>query len=260
MSAEFSTRRGCLDMASWVQNLSIRANLLGAKPFSKVQGERMVNPLPVLNTVPIETWVEATWEEFLTFADDPTLMTARFYYDQGYMRIEMAPLGSAHGQDITIVSTVLNLYAALKNIPIKGLTNTSFRKLKIREAQPDLAFYIDKDLTFPPRNNAPIDLNILASPTLIVEIAASSLDDDRERKLSLYQKMGVKECWVVDVAAGKILAWRLSQTSQTVIRESQVLPQLQLALVEEAILRSHTEDDGAISRWLIETLTNHESS
>jgi len=47
-----------------------------------------------LQTVPTDTWVKATWEEFLTFADDPTLVTGRFYYDEGYMRIEMAALGS----------------------------------------------------------------------------------------------------------------------------------------------------------------------
>ncbi len=29
----------------------------------------MVNPLPVLTTVPTDTWVEATWEDFLTEDD-----------------------------------------------------------------------------------------------------------------------------------------------------------------------------------------------
>ncbi|HEY9659419.1 MAG TPA: Uma2 family endonuclease, partial [Allocoleopsis sp.] len=94
----------------------------------------MVNPLPLLQTVPTETWVEATWEDFLTFADDPTLVGGKFYYDQGYMRVEMSPLGSAHGQDNTLLSTVINLYAALNQIPIKGLTNTTFRKTKVRES------------------------------------------------------------------------------------------------------------------------------
>ncbi|MEQ8963544.1 MAG: hypothetical protein RLP02_37500 [Coleofasciculus sp. C2-GNP5-27] len=39
--------------------------------------------------VSTDTWVEANWEEFITFADDPTLTSSRFYYDQGYMRIEV---------------------------------------------------------------------------------------------------------------------------------------------------------------------------
>ncbi|WP_017742535.1 hypothetical protein [Scytonema hofmannii] len=45
----------------------------------------MLNQAPVIDTVPTDTWVEAAWEDFLTFADDPTLERARFYYDDGYM-------------------------------------------------------------------------------------------------------------------------------------------------------------------------------
>lgn len=213
----------------------------------------MVNPPPVLQTVPTDTWVEATWEDFLSFADDPTLASGRFYYDQGYMRIEMSPLGSAHGQDNSILSTVIVLYATIKNIPIKGLTNTSFRKAGVREAQPDLAFYIGKNLRFPTRNNAPVNLNELEPPTLVVEVAASSLEDDTDRKQKLYQRLGVQEYWVVDVNAGKVIASSLSSTESTPIRESQVLPGLEITLVEEALKRSQTEDDGAISRWLLAT-------
>lgn len=214
----------------------------------------MVNPLPVLQTVPIETWVKAAWEDFLTFADDPTLVSGRFYYDQGYMRIEMSPLGSAHGQDNSILSTVIVLYAALKNIPIKELTNTSFRKAGVREAQPDIAFYIGENLTFPPRNNAPINLDELNPPSLVVEVVASSLEGDGDRKKTLYQRLGVQEYWVVDVSAGEVTATFLSSAENTPIRESQVLPGLEIALVEEALKRSRTEDDGAVSRWLLASL------
>jgi Uma2 family endonuclease len=215
----------------------------------------MVNSPPVLETVPTDTWFEISWEDFLTFAEDPNLASGRFYYDQGYMRIEMSPLGSAHGQDNTILTTLVVLYASLKNIPIKGLSNTSFRKTKIREAQPDIAFYIGKNLRFPPRNNAPVDIDELEPPTLVVEVAASSLEDDTTRKQKLYQRMGVKEYWVVNVNAGKVIAWLLSATESVPIRVSQVLPGLEMALVEEALKRSQTEDDGSISRWLIATLT-----
>ncbi|GAA6617837.1 Uma2 family endonuclease [Scytonema sp. NUACC26] len=211
----------------------------------------MLNQAPVIDTVPTDTWVEAAWEDFLTFADDPTLEGARFYYDDGYMRIEMSPLGPAHGRDNTIVSTVIILYATIKNIPVIGLTNTSFRKARVRESQPDIAFYIGTNLQLPPRNNAPVNLNELTPPTLVVEIAASSLEDDTERKQKLYQRLGVQEYWVVDVSAGKVIANSLLATQTTPIRESQVLPGLEIALVEEALVRSLSEDDGAITRWLL---------
>jgi Uma2 family endonuclease len=214
----------------------------------------MPNPPPIITTVPTEVWLDTEWEDFLTFADDPKLSSGRFYYDRGYMRIEMAPLGSAHGQDNTIISTVINLYAAIKAIPIKGLTNTTFRKPKIHEAQPDLAFYVGEKFTLLPRTNSPVNLNELEPPTLVVEIAASSLEDDKERKRQLYQRMGVSEYWVVDVNAGQVIAVSLSATNATEIRNSQVLPGLSMTLVEEALQRSHIEDDGAISRWLLAIL------
>jgi Uma2 family endonuclease len=211
----------------------------------------MVNPLAILETVPTDTWIETNWDDFLTFAEDPTLTSGRFYYDNGYMRIEMSPLGSAHGQDNSILSTLVILYAAIKNIPIKELTNTSFRKTGIREAQPDIAFYIGKNFRFPPRNNAPVNLNELDPPTLVVEVAASSLEDDTNRKQKLYQRLGVQEYWVVSVNSGKVIASCLSSTESMPILESQVLPGLEIALIEEVLKRSQIEDDGAISRWLL---------
>jgi hypothetical protein len=48
----------------------------------------------------------------------------------------------------------------------KELTNRSFRKTGVCECQPDIAFYIGKNLWFPPRNHAPIDLNEIDPPRL----------------------------------------------------------------------------------------------
>ncbi|WAL59851.1 Uma2 family endonuclease [Thermocoleostomius sinensis] len=210
----------------------------------------MASPLP-LQTISTDTWVEATWEAFLTFADDPVLASGRFYYDQGYMRIEMSPLGAAHGQDNTVLSTLVNLYAAVKMLSIKGFTNTTFRKAKVRESQPDLAFYVGQGLKLPPYNNAPVNLDECDPPTLVIEIAASSLEDECDRQQRLYQHLGVREYWVVNVNTGQVFATALSNADGTKIRESQVLPGLGIDLVEKALRRSRTEEDGAISRWLL---------
>jgi Uma2 family endonuclease len=216
----------------------------------------MVNSLPAITTVPTETWVEAAWDDFLSFADDPTLVHGRFYYDQGMMRVEMLPVGWAHGRDNTIISNLVILYATLKNIPIQGLTNTSFRKPLFREAQPDIAFYISRDGQFPLRTNSPVNLSDSDPPTLVVEVAASTLEDDKDRKLRLYQRMGVAEYWVVDVNEAQVFSFALvSACTENArceeIRISLVLPGLEISLVEMALQRSRNEDDGAISRWLL---------
>lgn len=211
----------------------------------------MVNPVPFLQTIATDTWIKATWEEFLTFADDPTLVSGRFYYEQGEMRIEMAALGTAHSRDNSIVSTAIVLFAALKNIRIIEFTNCSFKKTGIRECQPDIAFYIGSSLQFPPRSNSPVDLNQLVPPTLVIEIGASSLSDDLERKRILYQNLGVQEYWVVDVNALQITAFTITQGKSYAIQQSHVLTGLAISLVETALMRSQTEDDGAITRWLL---------
>lgn len=77
----------------------------------------MTNFAPVPQTIPSDTWVKATWEDFLTYADDPTLISGRFYYDNGSMRLEMSPLGSAHGRtqqedDSAIIRWLLAMWQA----------------------------------------------------------------------------------------------------------------------------------------------------
>lgn len=199
-----------------------------------------------------DTWEKASWEKFLQLAEEFTYANGRFYYDRGYMRIEITPLGSSHSQDNNISSNLVNLFATLKNIRIKGLANASFRKSDIAECQPDLAFYIGADFKFPPRTNSPINLDEFEPPTLVIEIAATSLNDDLGRKRLLYERLGVKEYWVVDVNTSDVIAFEISQGRSGEIQESLVLPGLSIALVEEALQRSKLQDDGEINRWLMQ--------
>lgn len=210
---------------------------------------------PLISTVPLDTWVKADWESFLTFADDPALEEGKFYYDDGFMRIEMAPVGIAHSSDNSIASTVIVLFASLNFIPIKELTTPSLRQVGMRECQPDIAFYVG-NLPLLPRNNSPLNVDELGTPNLAVEISATSLMDDSTRKLQIYRKLGVKEYWVVDVNNSRIIATNL--TSGEVITTSYLLPGLAIATVEEALRRSHTEDHGEVTRWLLSIFSEKE--
>ncbi|MEP0752089.1 Uma2 family endonuclease [Trichocoleus sp. Lan] len=202
-----------------------------------------------------DTWIKAPWEEFIVLADNPAYENGRFYYDRGYMRIETMPIVSSHGQDNSIMSKVVSLYAAARNIRIKELVNTSFRKSGAGECQPDSAFYVGSKFVFPPRSNSPIDLNEFEPPTLVVEIAATTLNDDLGRKRLLYERLRISEYWVVDVETGDAIAFSISDGRSGEIQESLVLPGLTLSLVEEALQRSQSEDDGAITRWLLQSFS-----
>jgi Uma2 family endonuclease len=204
-----------------------------------------------LPNIVTDTWVNVSWDEFMEFVDHLDYQQGRFYYYENYMRVEMSPVGSIHGNNNNVVANVVNLYATLKNIKIKGWVNTSFRRTSESECQPDLAFYIGDNVKFPPLNNSPVNINELAAPTLVVEISAASINDDLGFKRLLYERLGVKEYWVMNANNDDIIAFEISDGGSRRIEESKVLPGLQIATIKEAIHRSLTQDDGEVNRWLL---------
>ena len=205
--------------------------------------------------LPTDTWVNATWNEFVTLTDAPPYAEGKSYFDNGYMRIEMAAFGAGQGRQSSVVLDVIGLFAAFRTIRIAELINCSFRKTGERGCQPDLAFYIGDRFQLPAQDNAPIDVERLGAPTLAVELGASSLNDDLGYKRLLYERLGVQEYWVVDVANQQLIAFSIADGRSGQIQTSEVLPGLEIDLIEEALRRSQTEDDGTITRWLMQTLT-----
>ena len=120
-------------------------------------------------------------------------------------------------------------------------SHSSFRKAGLYEFQPDLAFYLGSDLRVPPETNSPVDLNEYDPPKLVVEIGASSLSDDLGWKRLLYERAGVQEYWVNDANAHRAIAFAIAERRSGEIQESQVLPSLSIAIVEEALQRSQTQ-------------------
>jgi Uma2 family endonuclease len=199
-----------------------------------------------------DVWIKASWQSFQSLENTPEYSKGRFYYDQGTMRIEMAALGPMHGRDNAVVARLINLYATLKGIRVLEFTNTSFTKPEIRECQPDSSFYIGEIAKLPPRNNSAVDLNDYDPPTLILEIASTTLSDDLGAKRLLYERLGIQEYWVVNAVLSEIIAFEMFNGGSRQIRCSVVLPELEIAVVEEALNRSRTQDDGEVNRWLLQ--------
>ena len=212
--------------------------------------------LSIPHRIKTDTWVKATWEEFVAAMDDPRYEEGRGYFDNGYMRIEMAALGAGHGRQNSVVIDVVSLFATFRNIRIAKFINSSLRKKDVRGCQPDVAFYIGSDFQLPPQDNAPIDVEVFGSPTLAIEIGASYFKDDLGSKRLLYERLGVQEYWVVDVATRQVIAFSVAEGRSGQISSSEALSGLEIALVEEALTKSQTEDDGAIMRWLMEKVGN----
>jgi Uma2 family endonuclease len=214
----------------------------------------MVNTLPAPQNLVTDDWVQSTWDEFLDRGARPDLEKAKFYYDDGWMRIEIMPTGAGHGHDNTLLSQVVSLFGMFKKTRLRGYTNSSFRRAGLRECQPDLAFYIADEIPapFPPQTTEPIDVEKFGAPTLAIEISASTLNDDLGKKRLLYERFGVREYWVVDVQSAIVTAFAVADGGSRQIQVSQVLPGLSMVTIEEALRRSQTEDDTEVNHWLMQ--------
>lgn len=224
-------------------------------PASLPQSTIQLESINHSSSIILDHWQRGTWEEFIAIAGENEADSRddlRSYYQDGWMRFEMTPLGPEHARNNAIPLDVANLYAAFQKRKIVRYINPSMRKRGEKESQPDLAFYIDRDLKDLPTGNAPIDLDRFDPPTLVVEVGASSFADDVGMKRLLYERLGVAEYWVVNVEARSIIGFAIADRGSREIQVSQVLPGLELSIITEALQRLDREDDGQITRWLID--------
>jgi hypothetical protein len=198
-----------------------------------------------------DSWVLATWDEYIHQLNDPIYQQYKGYYYKGHMRIEMSPVSFAHGQDHVMMIFAVNLLIALKQIPATGLDTTTFRKIGVRECQPDVAYYFGKSATAIPSGTGIVNLDQYLAPNLVIEIARSSLLDDLGTKRALYEELGVNEYWVVDVQKAQLSAYSVTNQGSQQIQISQVLSGLEIAVLEEALQRSRQTNQAEVGAWLL---------
>lgn len=135
--------------------------------------------LPTPIKIISDTWITATWDEYIQATENPNYEKAKFYYNNGKLRIEMSPLGNDYASDHSIITYALNLYATVKGINLNGKDNCSYRKTGYQDAQPDLSYYIGETVDAIPYGTSIIKLDNFPPPTLVIEIANTSLADDK---------------------------------------------------------------------------------
>ena len=198
-----------------------------------------------------DQWIDATWEEFIQATENPDYKKAKFYYYKGKFRIEMSPLGNDHASDHSIINSAINIYAALKGINLNAKDNCSYRKTRFQEVQPDLSYYLGKNVDAIPYGTSIIKLEEFPPPTLVIEIANTSLADDQGEKRLLYEELGIEEYWIINVKTGEIIAFKIENKGSYRIRESKVLSNLKLSILEEALQMTRQTNHGKVCGWLL---------
>lgn len=204
------------------------------------------------NKIPTDTWVKATWDEYIQTIEDPALAKAKCYYHNGKVRIEMSPVGSDHARDHAIIIIAMGLFAALKGIPINGKDNCTYRKTGYEDSQPDVSYYVSDHANVIPWGTSIIDLDIYPAPDLVIEVANTSLVDDKGEKRLLYESLNVSEYWIVDVQNVQIIAFAVADRGSRIITESQVFPGLEMSILEEALQCSRKTSQNEVVSWLLQ--------
>jgi Uma2 family endonuclease len=193
------------------------------------------------------TWLKADWETYINTIDSHE--HDRGYYYNGEMRIEDMPTGADHATDNGLIYLAITLFCMVKGI--QGLIGCSYRKIGIRECQPDISFYIGDRAKLSPTGTSIVNLDERANPNLVVEISNTTIADDLGSKRLLYEEMGVTEYWVVDVQNCQIYAFEMLDRGSKRIDISLALPQLSIATIVEALNRSKESDQTQIGQWLM---------
>jgi len=202
--------------------------------------------------LPTDIWVVATWEEFIAMADDPAYSKAKCYYRKGQMRIETMSVGPDHSRDNAIALLATNLFCTIKGIAVNGFNKCSYRKTEVRECQPDLSYYIGERAQLAPSGSSIVTLDVTPPPDLVIEVADSTLGDDIGEKRLLYEELKVAEYWVLDVQKSQIIAFAIiADNGSRRLVQSEVLPGLTIAVLEEALRRSRTENQAQVGAWLL---------
>ena len=198
------------------------------------------------------TWAIATWDEFLKNLENPAHVKAKGYYQNGKYRIEMTPIGNEHSQDHSIINHAVYLYATLRNIPLTGKDNCSYRQVGLKEFQPDLSYYVGNNANAIPWGVGVVDLNEYPVPDLVIEVANTSLADDLGEKRLLYEDLEIAEYWVVDVQNVKVIAFAIEDNGSKRIAESLVLTGLKIEILTAALQRSRTSNHTEVGSWLMQ--------
>jgi hypothetical protein len=113
--------------------------------------------------------------------------------------VEMAPIGPAHAWCVKRLTRLFSERVAERAVVS---VQDPVRLGELSEPQPDLALLRPEAEGRPENHPGPGDV------LLVVEVADTTAEADRTVKIPLYARAGIREAWLVDLAAGRVEVYR----------------------------------------------------
>jgi Uma2 family endonuclease len=113
--------------------------------------------------------------------------------------IDMPPIGSAHAGTVDQLGALLHRAVGDRAIV---RCQSPIQIGDYSEPQPDLALLASRKSFY--KDGHPTEHETL----LVIEVSDSTLDDDLQRKMTLYSRQGINEYWVVDIVNHRLHVFR----------------------------------------------------
>ena len=110
--------------------------------------------------------------------------------------IEMSPIGPRHAGSVSRLNTLFS--SRLSTRVIVSIQNPILLRAEDSEPQPDMVLLRPRADFYTRSHPEAQDVY------LIIEVADTSLEKDREVKFPIYARAGILEAWLLDVSAGHI--------------------------------------------------------
>jgi len=208
-------------------------------------------------TPPILERHDATWQDYLTICNHPTLDWQKISFYRGWLWVNMGKEGPEHASVSDLMTAIFFAWAFLHpEVPLQSYGRCLIEYPETHACAPDLVLYKGENI---PRYQAGeprrIDLRVQRAPDLVGEIADTTLSLDLDEQKQLYASLGIPEYWVIDVKGRRVFAFALAEDGRyRAIAQSQVLAGLQIALLEQALERLASETNTAAANWFLQQL------
>jgi Uma2 family endonuclease len=180
------------------------------------------------------------WCVYVELADQRRGSIPRITFDQGLM--EMMNPKRLHEEIGSLIGRVVETYSEVKNIAIKSVASTTFRRPDLNRAfEADEAYYVQNSPLILSKEE--IDLSIDPPPDLVIEVEITS---SAIRKLELFSSMGVPEVWRHDGRSLTIA--RLNEGQYIVVQESMCLPGLTASAIDQVLGQRYSVDETTLIR------------